>query len=252
MGMRPFSTIAAALLAFALVGCAPKGSGGGSAEGGGGSGGGLLHDIASEMGGAKKATRTGVAFDLYYDVSDSSANLRKPLGKLLEGTADTYPEAVPYTYSFFGKDCDLQGEGVTNVQSLRRADKAWAASTTHDQTTNLAKVFGRIAERAADAPTTDFAAVIVSDGGFEDPDAARGALRKLGTVANLKALVFVGVHTGDNPKLERLTDLVRALKNGDGKSPIEVQLVTDSNNEARIDAAKATLGGLVATGGKAE
>lgn len=241
----------AAAFSLALVGCNPN-KGASASEAGGGSGSGLFHDIASEMGGAKKATREGVAFDLYYDVSDSSSNLRKPLGKLLEGVGDTYPEAVPYTYSFFGANCDLQGEGVTNVQSLRRADKAWAASKLHDTTTNLNKVFERIKQRAEDAPNTRFAALIVSDGGYEDPDAARGALRKLKEVPNLRSLVFVGVHTGDNPKLERLTDLTRVLRGGGDSGGVEVQIVTDANNEAKIADARKALTELVQSGKKVD
>ncbi|RYG19926.1 hypothetical protein EON82_20845, partial [bacterium] len=220
--MRTLVPLLAVLVA--LGGCqdskpAPKST---RSSSGGGGGGGLLHELQSEMLSSNKATREGVALDVYFDVSGSSTNLREPLGKLLERVVDTYPEAVPYTYSFYGKEANLQDSGVTNVQNIRRAAKAWAKSNLADKTTNLSEAFRRIRERAEDNPKTDFAAVIVSDGGFEDADKAPVELRKLRALENVRQLIFVGVHTGDNSKLQRLSELTK----GGGESDLDVHLVT--------------------------
>lgn len=243
MTMRAHLSLAAAAI-LALVGCnGPKGT----AEARGSSGGGgLLHDIQSEMLASNKPTREGVALDVYFDVSGSSTNLKKPLGKLLERVADTYPEAVPYTYSFYGQSADLQGSGVSNVQSFRRATKAWVASKKEDKTTSLGEALRRLRERAEADPETQFAGIVVSDGGFEDAPTAKVELRKLREVPNVRYLAFVGVHTGDNPKLQRLTELT-----GGGDKGLQIHLVTDANNESSIQEARDGLHDLIAPAKKA-
>ncbi len=242
MTMRASLFLALALLA--IGGCKGPQGGAASATSGGG-GGGLLHDIQSEMMASNKATREGVEVDVYFDVSGSSTQLKKPLGKLLEQVADTYPEAVPYSYSFYGTSADLQGEGVTNVQSLRRAIKAWGASKKEDKTTNLGEALRRARERADAEPTKNFAVVIVSDGGYEDAPVAKKALEALkGT--NVRYVAFVGVHTGDNSKLQRLTELTRGIEGGP-----EIHLVTDMNNETSVAEAKEALQKLVGDARKA-
>jgi hypothetical protein len=215
----------------------------------GGGGGGLLHELQSEMLSSSKATREGVALDVYFDVSGSSTNLREPLGKLLERVVDTYPDAVPYTYSFYGKEALLQDSGVTNVQNIRRAAKAWAKSKLTDKTTNLGQAFRRIRERAEENPKTQFAAIVVSDGGFEDADVARVELRKLRAVDNVRVLTFVGVHTGDNSKLQRLSELT---KSGSDEGDLAVHLVTDANSDSAANGARDALRELIGNARKVD
>lgn len=251
MTMRALVPLFVACLA--LAGCPGQKTETGSTaseSGSGGSGGGLLHDIKSEMFGSSKATRTGVALDVYYDVSGSSTNLKKPLGKLLEQVADTYPDAVPFSYSFYGNACNVQGTGVANVQSLRRANKAWVASNGEDKVTNLSAAFKHIREGATDEPKTQFSAIIVSDGGFEDQDAARAEFKKLKEVDNLRLLIFVGVHTKDNAKFEHL----KALTKGDGGEPggLTVEFVTDENSESSIQDARDALKQVVSSAKKVD
>src|SRR3569623_1763850 len=112
MSMRAFVPLLAALSVAAVLAAgscqenktAPKTA----RSSGGGGGGGLLHELQSEMLSSNKPSREGVALDVYFDVSGSSTNLRESLGKLLERVVDTYPDAIPYTYSFYGKDALLQ------------------------------------------------------------------------------------------------------------------------------------------------
>lgn len=238
--MRAFVPLLAALSVAAVLaagGCqekspAPKTS----RSSGGGGGGGLLHELQSEMLSSNRPTREGVALDVYFDVSGSSTNLRESLGKLLERVVDTYPDAVPYTYSFYGKEALLQDSGVTNVQNIRRAAKAWAKSKLADKTTNLGQAFRRIRERAEENPKTEFAAVIVSDGGFEDMDIAPVELRKLRACGNVRELTFVGVHTGDNSKLQRLSELTKSK--GGESGDLSIHLVTDANGDTATQGAR--------------
>lgn len=251
MTMRALVPLFVACLA--LGGCPSPKSGGDTtaSEGGsGGGGGGLLHEIQSEMLGSNKATRQGVALDVYYDVSGSSANLKRPLGKILEKVVDTYPDAVPYSYSFFGKSCMVQGNGVANVQSLRRSNKDWVASKMDDHTTNLGEVFKHIRSRAEDDPKTEYCAVIVTDGGYEDPLEARTEFKKLKACSNLRMVTFVGVHTGDNSKLETLEQLTK-VEGGDPGSPT-VFRVTDANNDSSIQDAREALREAVKSAKKAD
>lgn len=240
MTMRASIFLAAASLA--LFGCGgPKAGAEPQSSSSSVGGGGLLHDIQSEMLASSKPTREGVALDVYFDVSDSATALKKPLGKLLERVADTYPDAVPYTYSFYGASANLQDSGVTNLQNLRRAVKAWSASKLRDKTTNLGEAFRRIRERAEAAPETQFAAIVVTDGGFEDAPIAKVELRRLRACGNVRYLAFVGVHTGDNPKLQRLTELTGGESKG-----LDIHLVTDANNESAIQEARDGLHEIVA------
>jgi hypothetical protein len=216
----------------------------------GGGGGGLLHELQSEMLSSNKATREGVALDIYFDVSGSSTNLRDPLGKLLESVVDTYPDAIPYTYSFYGRESLLQDSGVTNVQSIRRAAKAWSASKLADNTTNLGQAFRRIRERAEESPKTQFAAIIVSDGGFEDMDKAPVELRKLRACPNVRELTFVGVHTGDNSKLQRLSELTKG--SGESSGGPSIHLVTDANGDAASRSAREDLRELIGNARKVD
>ncbi len=251
MTMRALVPLFVACLA--LGGCpSPKsGSESTASEGGsGGGGGGLLHEIQSEMLGSSKATRQGVALDLYYDVSGSSQNLKRPLGKILEKVVDTYPDAVPYSYSFFGQSCIVQGNGVANVQSLRRSNKDWVASKMDDHNTNLSEVFKHIRTRAEEDPKTQFCAVVVTDGGYEDPEAARVEFKKLKSCVNLRMLTFVGVHTGDNSKLEKLEQLTK-VEGGD-PGGLAVYRVTDANNDSTIQDARDALREAVTSAKKAE
>lgn len=233
---------------LSFVGCSsPTAQAKSSSSGGSG----LGHELGRELFGSNKATRSGVAVDVYFDVSDSSTALRKSLTKLMEQVVDTDPDAVQLTYSFFGKNCNLQGNAVTSLTGLRRAGKDWVGSQMHDDTTNLSEVFKRIQENAKAEPETQFVAVIVTDGGYEDPDAARGAIKKLQDLPNLKLLAFVGVHTGDNPKLQRLVDLTRPLKQKEGDpAGLSVALVTDKNNDAPISDARDAINQVIASGKK--
>jgi hypothetical protein len=251
MTMRALLPLFVACLA--LGGCPSPKSGDDTtaSEGGsGGGGGGLFHEIQSEMLGSNKATRQGVAIDVYYDVSGSSANLKRPLGKILEKVVDIYPDAVPYSYSFFGKSCMVQGSGVANVQSLRRSNKEWVSSKMEDHTTNLSEVFKHIRSRAEDDPKTDFCAVVVSDGGYEDPEAARVEFKKLKSCENLRMITFVGVHTGDNSKLEKLQQLTK-VEGGD-TGVLTVYRVTDANNDSAIQDARGALREAVSSAKKAD
>ena len=117
MGMRPLGAVL--LFALGLAGC---GSGGGGASGGAG-GGSLAHEIGRELHDVKKATRSGVEVALFFDISGSSNELRKPIGKLVEQVIDVDPDAVPLDYSFFGNKCILQGTTLSTLKGVRRASK---------------------------------------------------------------------------------------------------------------------------------
>jgi hypothetical protein len=155
----------------------------------------------------------GLDVRLYMDQSGSTTTERAPIAALLKATLETHPDYIRVHRAYFGQTVKPESQKLTSGQDLDEIGREWQKVPAKEPSrTYFASIFDDASADLGRHPETKQIVVIGTDGGFEDPDAARAAARRLARSANLAMVVFAGVKTQNSDKRSRLGTLIDAMK----------------------------------------